>query len=320
MLLGAMITLLVTVIGGLLVYYFTQNKIEQSEELWFEQSSQTGFSGSENTVAIGVLKFGNSGNASAEDVNAIFGVASAKLLEFKVINENGAKVGYKKVGDQQIEVFLENLLSGESVTITYLLDSRSEIDFKLRSDSSMGKEGNPYISKSTKKTDLLDLVDRVVSIAMFGFTAIFIIIAKGAFSERVKGSGRNNMGFVLLHSGAYEQASEIFRESLKCGKDGELVYSNYAATLALQGEFEDADKFLRAAEYVACRKRTKAILAMNKSIIYYHKGDMVKSKENLNLALSLSENTIKEYVRNSFIFSEILKIPEMAEFIDLKKT
>ena len=319
-LIGAMITLLVTVVGGLLVYNFTQNRIEQSENLWFEQSPQTGFSGSENTVAIGVLKFGNSGNVSAKNVNATFDITNAKLLEFKVINKNGAKLDFKNMDDQKVEVFLENLLSDESVTITYLLDNNSDIGFTLRSDSSMGVEGNPYLNAITGKEGMLKLVERVVSIAMFGLMVLSLMLVKRTLSEHIKGSGRNNMGFVLLHSGAYEQASEIFRECLKAGKDGEFVYSNYAAALAVQGDLENADKFLRAAEFVVSKKRTKAILEMNRSIVLFYKGDSLKSKIHLDLALSQSERTIEEYVRNSFLFSAMLKKPEMGEFKNLLKT
>ncbi|EHZ2645123.1 hypothetical protein K5N42_001737 [Vibrio parahaemolyticus] len=61
MLTGALITLVVTVIGGLLVYYFTQQKEDKAENLWFQTGSQVAFNGSENSVAIGVLKFGNIG-------------------------------------------------------------------------------------------------------------------------------------------------------------------------------------------------------------------------------------------------------------------
>lgn len=315
MITGALITLVVTVIGGLLVYYFTQQKEEKNEHLWFQTGSQVAFDGNENSVAIGVLKFGNIGGKAAQNVTAVVNTGYAKLLEYKVTSESNANVVSEQISDNKLKLTIGTLLSDETISLTYLLDNSVDIDFTLRSNSSMGEAGYPYSKLRDEQSAWLNILKATISLSSVFGSLVLLLLLRGYIKEFTTGLGKNNVGFVLLHSGVYDQAARIFLDSIKNGRDTELAYSNYAAALALQGNVDEAPKYIRAGEYIAQTSHTKAVLEMNKAIVSYHKGDFDRAKEQLEKAVALSKKRIKNYIAKSIIFDEMGESVALTDYL-----
>ncbi|EHZ2645124.1 hypothetical protein K5N42_001738 [Vibrio parahaemolyticus] len=253
----------------------------------------------------------------AQNVTAVVNTGYAKLLEYKVTSESGANVVSQQISDNKLKLTIGTLLSDETISLTYLLDNSVDIDFTLRSNSSLGESGSPYSKIRDEESSWLKILKATISLASVFGSFLLLLIFRGYIKEFSTGLGRNNVGFVLLHSGAYELAESIFLDSIKNGKNTEYAYSNYAAALAVQGKVNDVHKYIRAGEYVAQASHTKAVLEMNKAIVSYHKGDFKEAKEQLELALALSKAPIKNYIAKSVIFDGMV---ESAAFTDYLAT
>lgn len=297
-LVGAAVTLVVTVIGGLLVYKFTQTP-NKNEILSYEIDKQVAFEGVSNKISIGSAKMANIGGQPAKDVIATLKVADSSFLEVKAISNIGGDITSKITDNKSVTITTKNLLPGEIISATYLLSKESKIEAQLRSENSIGKAGQIYKAEGTKKDKinkfLGDFVPLLIVVAFLPIIFILRYLRRG-FS---RGSCKNNTGFVFLHTGMNDEATEILKAAVNSGQDGCHAISNYALCLALNGKNEDAIKNIKAAEFLAKGDHEHAVVHFNAAIIDFLNGDNTASVERLKKAIKLSKKEILMYCRNS---------------------
>lgn len=323
-LIGATLTLVITVLGGVLVYYFTKEKHEKfSEILSYQIDKQVSFKGDKNQLSIGSLKFANIGNKPAENVQIKFHVPTAKIIEFKVSSKNGADIS-KILSEKKetVKLNIKSLVPEEIISVTYLLNQPDEIDFKIRSDDSIGNEGAIYKIDKKPQSILNDFVGNYLPFLMFAlvlysYLIYFSIKRKlkklGKFPLISRGESRNNTAFALLHSGATQEAIDILERNILRHNSGSHSLSNYASALAVIGEKEKAKIFIKAAKLVARTSHEKAVVNFNSSIIQYNLGEHEEAQTSLEEALKQSNSEIEFYIKNSVIMDEILKVIEKNE-------
>mgnify|MGYP000026173707 CR=1 FL=1 len=307
LLIGAAVTLAVTVIGGLLVYFFTQEKEDPvSDKLAYQIDKLVSFDGADNQLSIGALKFSNVGNDPAKNVTANFVVEGAEIVEFNISNSNGIKVE-KSISDDKhlVSIEIANLIAEEIVSATYLLNREASVKFNIRSERSIGKEGSIYRIKDTKKSPIEKFISDFVPILVVLASLPLLLFFKFLTKSMSRGDSSNNMAFVLLHTGSADEAVKILERAILNGKDGSHALSNYATALSCTGNSEKAKKFISAAEFLARSKHEKAVCAFNNAVINHLSGNLEESHSCLTKALQLSKSEIKEYFRNSEIWNEL---------------
>ena len=309
LLIGAVLTLAVTVAGGVVVYYFTQPEPVQKEELLtFQVEQQVAFEGKDNSVSIGSLRFGNIGSAPARDVVAQFSVKTAEIIEFQAVSQTNAEVSSQVSEDKHtVSVRVKTLLPEEIVTATFLLSEEAPAELNLRSSSSIGKEGATRRTIANDNSEVSDfLVKFLPLLVLFAiFPAIYALPVLARSSSR--SSCRNNTGFVLLHSGATDEAIRILRSAVEAGEDGSHALANLATAIALSGDAESSHAYLEAAEFLASTKHEKAVCALSRSIIEHQFANENDARESFSSALALSKSEVKSYAQKSKLLQGILE-------------
>jgi tetratricopeptide (TPR) repeat protein len=312
LLIGAAIALVVTVIGGLMVYLFTQEKDElKTEILSYHLDKQALFEGNDNLISIGALKFANIGNEPARTVVAEFKTDGAEIIEFNTVNEGGTEIS-KSISDnkQSVTLRIKSLLPNEIISATYLLNSPSKIEFIMRSERTIGKEGAIYSVKTERSSLLNDFLGDFVPLLILLAFAPIVFLLKYLRSNISRGGSKNNNAFVLLHNGANTESLSILESAVTNGEDGSLAMANYASALAISGDIEKAKIYIDASEFLARTKHEKAICQLNKSIVSHQANDAEECLYSLKKSLELSKSEIKSYLENSKVMRGIISSDE----------
>ncbi len=308
LLIGGVITLTVTVIGGLLVYFFTQEKSEPKiENLTYQLDKQVSFEGNNNLLSIGSLKFANIGNEPAKTVVAEFNANIAEIIEFNIQSEGGVEI-LKSISEDKksVTIRIKSLLPNEIVSATYLLNKPAQADFTMRSERVLAKEGSIYRFSSEKNSFLNDFLGSFIPVLLLILIPTLFYLLKYLRSNQSRADSLNNNGFVLLHKGATQEALSILEHAVKNGINGSHAMSNYGAALAITGEVDKAKLYIEASQFLANSKHEKAICLLNKSIVFNCCGDSDEVLASLSESLKLSKSEIKSYLNDSKIMGNIL--------------
>jgi hypothetical protein len=306
-LIGAAMTLMVTVIGGLLVYKFTQtSNINREESLFYDVDKQVAFEGASNNVSIGSAKIANTGGQAAKNVTAVFKILDSNFMEFKANSSSGGDQSTKISDDKKtVMLSVKSLLPGEIINTAFLLSKEAKVDVQLRSDNSIGKAGQTYRVENTKKDKinrfLGDFVPLLIVMTMLPLLFIIKYIRNSAY-----GYSKNNVGFVLLHSGLNKEANEILNAAVRNGEGGSLAISNYALTLAINNNIVDAQKYIVAAGFLARGKLDRAVIKFNFAIISFLGGNEKITIQYLNESIQLSKREILNYCKYSVHIKDIM--------------
>lgn len=296
-LVGAAITLIVTVIGGLIVYKVTTS---QGEQLTYEIDKQVAFEGASNKISIGSAKIANIGGQAAKDVIAVLKIKSAIFQEFRATSSTGSNVSIEIDKDKHTATLsLKSLLPGEIISAAYLLSNEANVEMQLKSDKSIGKANQIYKTDSSNKSKLNKFLEDFVPLLIAIAVAPLALILRYLRRSSSVVSCKNNNGFVLLHTGINNDAREMLCSAVKNGETGSYALSNYALSLAISGNIEDANKYISAAGFLAKGKHEQAVFKFNSSIIHHLAGDDNTAFEKMSEAIKLSKKEIVMYCRNS---------------------
>lgn len=309
MLIGALMALFVTVIGGLLVYFVTlEEPVERKEALRFDIEDPVSFEGKDNRVSIGYLRFSNVGDLPASGVRAVLEFGANEVLEYYVRAENKPQVSHQLDREEgRLEVQVDALLPGDVVAITYLTKSEVEPSVVVRSQNSSAEQG-PVTGTVVYEEPNRSFVERYINalLPILGLLfMIFVVLARKIAAGRRE--CRNNNGFVLLHSGQFEDACRILRDAVGEGEDGSHALANYALSLYLAGDVQRSDGYLRASKMLAVGKHAKAVIAFNEAIILAKMGSWKESIGALETAISGSAREIRDYCRDSVLVEELIQ-------------
>lgn len=318
---GAAITLLVTILGGIVVYYLTkEEKIEKNEDLKYKIESPVSFEGSGSKLSISNIILENIGAKKAENVKIEIHSASKNISEAKASSSLGGTINsaQAKIVDGTVNFSIPTLLPEERISISLLLNtaSLSKPDVTIRSDSSVAKLSTPNKLESKKETNEFLPKLLVILITVFLPMAVILILKLKKYSPN-RVDSLNNFAFVLLHQGDVAKAKNLLESAINKGEGGSHVLANYALCLAASGDSTQANKYISASEFYASSDHDKSIVLFNKAIISLTQGNEEKFINELKEAVKKSKNEIFSYLNYSEFTKEIIKKSEIKEAISL---
>lgn len=318
---GATITLLVTILGGIIVYYLTkEEKIEKNEDLRYKIESPVSFEGSGSKLSISNIILENTGAKKAENVKIEIHSGSKNISEAKASSSLGGTINSEqaKITDGKVNFSIPTLLPEERISISLLLNtaSLSKPDVTIRSDSSVAKPSTPSKLESKKVTNELLPKLLVILITVFLPMAV-ILILKLKKSTSNRPDSLNNFAFVLLHQGDIAKAKHLLELSIKKGEGGSHALANYALCLAASNDPIQANKYISASEFYASSDHDKSVVFFNKAIISLIQGNEEQFINDLKEAVKKSKKEIFSYVHYSGFTKEIVKKSEIKEAISL---
>lgn len=302
MLIGAAITLVVTVIGGVIVFYFTQEREDSRERIVYELGEQISFEGSNEKASIGSLSFINAGKTAASNVTAKLYVAGAEIIDFNIKGTDNPDLQKTVSEDRRtVDLRVKLLLPGERISATFLLNQEGAVNFSIRSDGSIGELGSTYIIERSGVSVANEFAFSFVPILSV-FAAVASLLALKLLKKSSLEGGGNNTAFVLLHKNSVEDALAVLERAINDGEGGSHVLSNYAAALSLNGNHEKSRRYMDAAMFLASTKHEKAVCHLNEAILLYCLGDFDGARKQIEMSISLSKSEIVFYLKNSDVF------------------
>lgn len=319
-LVGAVSTLLVTVLGGVAVYYATKEPDEKkSEKLVYLLNQTAAFTGGTQELAFSTLTLTNEGGASAKRPTLTIDLKSAEVRDLAVSAQGGSREVARERSPKRLRLTFESLLPRETITVNLLLSLPERPTIDIRSEASLAEERQGPVS--TSKETRVERLNAVAGILVPVGSALSLLImlpivirlrARGGFDMF---GDRNNTGFLLLHHGLIDDAGRVLNEAVRAGQGDPYVLSNYALCRALAGDMEQAEKLLRAAKF---RKRTGhglAVVNFNEALIRLKQGDEAAALSKLTEAIGLSKSRIRQYAQTSIHLDAVRDKPGFREAI-----
>jgi len=295
---GALLTLIVTVIGGILATILTRPPT-LAEHLVYTIDPPVTFDAQDTKISLISAKITNLGTATANDVVVNLKLPDVmSIVEHRTQMSSGPAAKYHTMAEKnQITVDLDHLVPKETLTISAMLDGIADKPplVSVRSESSMGEPGLPLEDNGKEPYPLL----RDVSLAMLSaswFGAMIWIWRSRRF-EITKSV--NNLAFLYIHQGLVEEAEQILCDYM--GKKGATIYeiANYALALSLNGKTEQAQKLFAIGDRMAKRRYVRGLVEFNKCVAALGLTNFAQAREHLTKALALSPRQISEYCQFS---------------------
>lgn len=302
-LVGAVSTLIVTVLGGVAVFYATKEPDDKkAERLVYSINQSALFSGGAQDLAFSSVSVQNVGGVAAKHLTVRIGLSSAELRDLSIGSGSGLKELKRDRTAKELVVVYESLLPSEAVTFNLLLTKSERPAIDIRSDASLAQEsmnlkGEPVTTKSKVNSVVEKAVPAtgLLTMAVLSMFA-FYFKRKGLFSPL---NSQNNAGFLLLHHGLIEDAESTLRTAIRQGDFQQLTLSNYALCKGLRGDFDQANSLIRAASFREGSKHDRAVVLFNDGLIHLLGGDKVAARESLAKAIELSPKEVRRYCQRS---------------------
>jgi hypothetical protein len=317
-LVGALVTLLVTIVAGIIVFYLTTPRRPSGEKLVYSLEQPFTYESPKTHDSFRTIKVANLGGQVSKDVTLIFTFGSGtKILDHAVNFSSGSGSAPVKddSNDQQIILHLESLLPSENMAVSVMLSGVfvGKPTISVRSGGAMGElveSAEPVdLSEKNRKYQviayllpILAVLQIVVALGLKGPLAR--LIRRRVPSER----SLNNTAFLYLHTGSRSDAERILRRGIwREGGDAHML-ANYALALALAGHTDQAQSQIQAAAIYAEQKHEKAVVEFNRALILAYTGNPEGAKIHIQNAMELSKVQILRYLGFSLVVKELRRV------------
>lgn len=318
-LIGALVTLTVTVVGGIAIYYFTKEPEDQHREhLLYTVQQSASFTGGTKDVTFSTVRVRNTGGVAARNVIVVALLDDTDIRDVAIESDSGSTIVKRELAPSRFEITYAALLPSEVVTINLLLASESKPAVSVRSDESFGSEvpsNFESVSIASGKRRFLEISVPVTGSLLVALMAALVLWVRRYGALGLPSTDANNAGFVLLHQGLVDDAIGILHTAVQQGRYDPYVLSNLALCKALKGEADEARKLLRAAKFREASGHACAVVSFNEALIALVGNDVTAGIERLRAAVDISPKEIRRYCERSIHLDKVRDEPRFQEII-----
>ncbi|WP_444889498.1 tetratricopeptide repeat protein [Microbulbifer sp. DLAB2-AA] len=320
---GAIITLIITIIGGITVWKFTKepSKPEPKSIVVAEADSPAKFKSDSKSLIFNTIRIGNLGDKVAQSVIlSIEFPEDTHVTDFSISSSSGAaaRKNLKEIGEKKYEkiIAIDSLLPEETVTISILTNEYTENELHISGRYSEGLVQKGSLSKRVALDDLLKERPQAGKAAL---TALVLGILLAYMTFRIKnelGAPRNvnNTAFMLLHNGLVEEAATVLETNMTNRGSNSYEMANLGLCKALMGSKDASEKYFSVAELYSTSKQIKALVAFNRAIVSFESDEFDDARRYFESAVTLASRRIKLYVKCSKFGTRLAEhFPEFSE-------
>jgi len=320
--LTAIVTLLVTILSGIIVSWYTKSQLEQkleTEKLVYDIRKISDFKSDSLKLCLFTAEVINIGEQKANDVQVIIEFSK----DSKIIDENGL---FERTNEtiepiqsnrNKIVYKLNNLYPLDKFVVNVALDNLiSSPSISVQSSESIGL---PYILDNNVEKD--NQLTKAILIIFLSILLLFpTLYVMTRLLIKIKGYpiDLNNTAFLFIHNNQIDLAIKLLTQKINTNGGGSHELANLALAKCLNGKAsEEYYPLIRMAEFISNSKRNKLVIHFNFFIIAAYKKDYLKAKEEFELAAKIDKKEFKKYLNYSLVISEIaekdLKVKELIE-------
>jgi hypothetical protein len=308
-LVGAILSLVITVAGGIIVWIFTHEPKTNppSEKLRYTVSEVASFEPGGTKIGIVTIRVFNVGDKAAHDVHGVFVLPVGLEIKEKQIAMSSGPAGsfVEEPGDlRTLNVSLPTLAPGESLTTSLLVSGNASFQAQVgvKSADSVASQGdaNPISPPPAQGT-----MNLVLTLLFWLLGIVALILALVLFWRAYETfPSRNNTAFVYLQQKLFHEAKDLLLSSERRHGSHPVELANLALAFGLEGDDDAAERRFRAASWWAATGHSKAVISYNKATLLVAKKRYVEAKQELRAAMKLSPRAVSRYFKLSAYFSE----------------
>ena len=316
--LGSIVTLIVTVTGSVIVYYLTRESPPPlpAERLIYDIDKPVIFDSDQTTMSFVNVRVKNTGEKPA--TNVIIGVEfdnKVKISDKRAALSSGpaGKIDIQPIGDNKLNVQIAVFTPDETATVAILTDTADEKDptVGIKSDTSIGERAplNSVVRVPPTRNAVIAALIPIALLIQF----ILLFFIRSGFRRslrRIIPTSRNinNTAFVFLHNGLTEEAINLLSKGIYDSGAEPHMLANYGLALGLYGDTTQSQKLLDAAEFWAdVNSHEQAIVAFNRSLLAFKQNDEANGITLMKRAFELSKKEIARYAAYSTIVASLRK-------------
>lgn len=321
-LIGGIVSLGVTILGGIIVYYITAiRQPPDVEKLLYRLNPPVSFSKKDPCIFLQSIMVMNEGKASAEKVNISIRFKDAKIIRDSNVSFSSGPTAVfteNKVEQTGLDLNIPVFAPNEQVNLSFLVETAKNIyppEIYIKSTKTIGSQELSDDEGKWKAERVSKNLPSALWIALVFQVALIMVII-----TRVAKRGNyslNNTAFRLLHKGLYQEAKKLLENSILQNGGSAYELSNLAVCLALEGKFDLADGYIKTALYKPQGRHGLAVSLFNKSLVSMIKNqDIQDIRESLEIAVKKSK-AIKDYIAKSDMIKERKeKTPELDKLFE----
>lgn len=303
---SAAVTVLVTVVSGVAVYYITRQEPPPpaAEKIVYSVERSATFDNGNGSLTFFTIAVENVGKKAARHVRIIVPLKSAwKLRDRRVSISSGAAAEYQDKSDPgQIAILLEHLVPNERVKISALLDgpAQPQPSLSVQSDDTVGTPAQVFSAPPASDEKGYRTAELVLLVAAALIGQLLLLQLSKHWRRRKQGqfdwaTGKNNTAFVFLLQGLASEAQALLTQELLDDGGEAISFANHGLAVGLLGNEALAAKRFEAADWLAQSPHSQAIVAFDWATLLIHKGDYVEARKLLRKAFSLERREIAKY-------------------------
>jgi hypothetical protein len=320
--LGAGVSLGVTIIGGIAIYYITREPHQEPDraEVRYEISRPVTFSSDTTKKTFQTVRLSNRGAQAATDVVVSVTFSEELAVVDKAITMSTGKAGlFGTPSEEGYEIsYFPSLAPEETATISYLVDGIVQKSPEVNAKSAQGialplreNEDKPVAESRSAIRTVSAIIVPFALVVQLGL--VFYMRRKAKLSQTVRNAqdgSVNDAAFCLLHIGLSAEAKAMLENTVQRHGAGCLVLSNLGLSYAMEGEHQRANELIRAAEFYAKRAgaqetHASAVVLYNRALVAFLGGNEAEGLSSLKSAIAISKTEVIEYCKYSTIVASL---------------
>jgi hypothetical protein len=323
---GAVVTLLITIVAGVVVWYLTREPAT-SESLTYSEQSLASLNAEKTKINIIVIRISNQGNRAARDVVAIAKFdKDSEITEAQLSSSGGPSPTIQKSispDNRQLNIETKTLAPNEILSATLLVngESFSRPEIGVRSDETIGAEVEPSEANITRRTNGISkniaIAVPVIALLLQGGILLFREQIEALIGPRFLNrfssydENENNVAFILAHKQLADEAERILSDKIFNRASGPFELANYGLALGLQHKPE-YEKYFEAENWGDLKaskqgKRLKAVIEFNRAVVAVSFDRFDQVEDHLSRALGFDPQEVIKYCAMSDYIQRALK-------------
>lgn len=301
---GAVITLAVTVFGGVATYYLTREPpLTDRESLVYQRGEPTVFETDSSRRSFATMRAANFGTAPAQNITITIAVPdSVSIIDQKVTSsDSSALFSITDRSTHSVRIGAQGLLPDEEILVVVMLDGvlKERLRVGFRSASSIAHESVLLRGEVEDPAVLPSVVISMLpALAVVQLPLILLLLpaVRRLVRRYVPTFGNvNDTAFLYIHTGLLEDAETILRHAVERRGANALTLANYGLALGLNGKADPSKLRMKAAGWYAVTRHERSVVLFNEALLAFAGNDDEQGKTLLSQALDLSRAEVRRY-------------------------
>lgn len=307
----AIITLLVTIVSGVLVNWYTVNHINVSEkeELVYDVKTISRFKSDSLNISLYTVIVSNIGDIKSENISLKLDFNEPiDIIDLTSNLERTQENITPLKNNQEITYQIPILFPMDNFTVSIAMkNSIGNPKIILQSNNIIGK---PKTKNIIENEEQIFFKSKYIVAILIAILMLFpVLYLSTRIFRKVFGypQSLNNTAFLSIHNGQLELANKLLEKEIHTNGGNISELSNYGLLKFLQGNGpEQYEPLLRMAEFLSkSRNNEKLILSFNRMIIYAKKNEFDKLKNEFKNLTEIDKVEFKNWYSYSTIITEM---------------